>query len=203
LKGRKIMAPRNAIRSFLSLLLMIPMMLLTSLTACSKSKTSGGTASALAPVQGGADANASGSDSDSDEDSSTSLEDCDKDEEVEAEDEGKEDEDADAEKAGLKADNTNKGKTTKKECPAPGTAPSTTTPTAGGTASLAEGQKLYTANCQGCHGALPGEEQGASAPTILNASGVGAHKGITPWPAGAGSALSAQDAAASLAAAMK
>jgi hypothetical protein len=195
------MAPRNAIRSFLSLLLMIPMMLLSGLAGCSKSKTSGGTAAASAPIQGDADAGAAGSASDSDEDSSASLEDCDKDDESEAEEEGKEDEDT--ETASLKADKAEKGKKGKKECPMPGTTPTTTTPPTAGTVSLAEGQKLYAANCQGCHGALPGEEQGASAATILSASGVGAHKGITPWPAGAGSALSAQDAAASLAAAMK
>lgn len=196
------MAPRNAIRSFLSLLLVIPMMLLSGLTACSKSKNSGGTASALAPIQGSSDASDAGSDDDGD-DSSTSLEDCDKDDKVEAEDEGEEDDYADAENAALKADKANKGGKTKKECPAPGTAPTPTTPTTGGTASLAEGQKLYAANCQGCHGALPGEMQGSSAAKILSAANVGAHKGITPWPAGAGSALSAQDAAASLAAAMK
>lgn len=194
------MAPRNAIRSFLSLFLMIPMMLLSGLAGCSKSKTSGGTAAALAPIQGDADAGAAGSASDSDEDASASLEDCDKDDETEAEEEGKEDEDA--ETASLKADKAEKGKNGKKECPMPGTTPTTTPPTAG-TVSLAEGQKLYAANCQGCHGALPGEQQGSSAASILSASGVGAHKGITPWPAGAGSALSAQDAAASLAAAMK
>ena len=196
------MAPRNAIRSLLSLLLLIPMMLLTGLTACSKSKTSGGIAAAQAPIQGSSDANDAGSTDDSDE-ASTSLEDCDKDDKVEAEDEGEEDEYTDSEAASLKADKANKGKNTQKECPAPGTAPTTKAPTAGGTVSLAEGQKLYAANCQGCHGALPGEMQGSSAAKILSASTVGAHKGITPWPAGAGSALSAQDAAASLAAAMK
>lgn len=195
------MAPRNAIRSFLSLLLMIPMMLLTGLTACSKSKTSGGTAAALAPIQGEGDASAAGGDDDTDE--ASSKDDCDKDDELASEDEGKEEEyeDEDAEKAALKADKANKGKKTKKECPVPGSTP--TAPAATGTASLAEGQKLYAANCQGCHGALPGEKQGSSAASILSASGVGAHKGITPWPAGAGSTLSAQDAAASLAAAMK
>ncbi|HET9241148.1 MAG TPA: hypothetical protein VFO10_28035 [Oligoflexus sp.] len=192
------MAPRNAIRSFLSLLLMIPMMLLTGLAACSKSKNSGGTAAALAPIQGESDANASGSDADS-KDGSTSLEDCDKDEGVESEGDSGEDDYADEESAALKADKAQKGKKGKKECPVPGTAPATT----GGTASLADGQKLYAANCQGCHGALPGEQQGSSAASILSASGVGAHKGVSPWPAGAGSALSAQDAAASLAAAMK
>jgi mono/diheme cytochrome c family protein len=200
------MAPRNAIRSFLSLFLMIPMMLLSGLAGCSKSKTSGGTAAALAPIQGDADAGAAGSASDTDEDSSASLEDCDKDDESEAEEEGKEDEskeDEDAEIASLKADKAEKGKKGRKECPMPGTTPTTTTPPTAGTVSLAEGQKLYAANCQGCHGALPGEKQGSSAASILSASGVGAHKGITPWPAGAGSALSAQDAAASLAAAMK
>ena len=196
------MAPRNTIRSFLSLLLVIPMMLLTGLTACSKSKTTGGTAAALAPARGSSDARDAGSDDDSDE-SSSSLEDCDKEDKVEAEDEDKEDEYADADTAALKADKADKGQKTKKECPAPGTTPAPTTPTAGGTASLAEGQKLYAANCQGCHGALPGEKKGSSAATILGAASVGAHKGITPWPAGAGSALSAQDAAASLAAAMK
>lgn len=193
------MAPRNAIRSFLSLLLMIPMMLLTGLTACSKSKTSGGTAAALAPIQGEGDASAAGGDEDTDE--ASSLDDCDKDDELASEDEGKEAEDEDAEQASLKADKANKGKKGKKECPMPGSTP--TAPAPAGTASLAEGQKLYAANCQGCHGALPGEMQGSSAASILSASGVGAHKGITPWPAGAGSTLSAQDAAASLAAAMK
>lgn len=192
------MAPRNAIRSFLSLLLLIPLMLLNGLTACSKSKNSGGTAAGVAPIQGSSDASDAGADGDSDE-SSTSLEDCDKDGSGEGEDEGKEEEEADAETAGLKADKADKGNKVKKDCPVPGTTPTTT----GGTASLAEGQKLYTANCQGCHGVLPGEMQGSSAASILSAASVGAHKGITPWPAGAGSALSAQDAAASLAAAMK
>jgi hypothetical protein len=195
------MAPRNAIRSFLSLLLMIPMMLLTGLTACSKSKTTGGTAAALAPIQGEGDAGVAAGDDDTDE--AVSKDECDKDDELASEDEGKEEEDEDAEKAALKADKADKGKKAKKECPMPGSTPTAPAPTTGGTVSLAEGQKLYTANCQGCHGALPGEKQGSSAATILSASGVGAHKGITPWPAGAGSTLSAQDAAASLAAAMK
>jgi mono/diheme cytochrome c family protein len=120
-----------------------------------------------------------------------------------AEDEESEEGEA-AEGKGAAKGKKDKGKATeaKKECPAPTAGTGTTTPAAG-TASLAEGQKIYNANCQGCHGALPGEKQGASAADILGASTVGAHKGVTPWPIAQASALSAQDAAASLAAAMK
>lgn len=90
--------------------------------------------------------------------------------------------------------------------PAPAPAPTPTptpapAPTPG--ASLAEGQKIYNANCQGCHGALPGEKQGRSAAQILSASGVGSHRNVTPWPAGQASALSAQLAAESLSMALK
>lgn len=194
------MVPRNTIRSFLSLILIVPMMLLTSLGACSKSKKTAVDAAGLAPIQGTSDASASSGDEDSDE-ASSSLENCDKDDELESgDDQAKEDEDDGETELAPKADKPEKGKKSKKDCPVPPTAGTGTT---AGTASLAEGQKLYTANCQSCHGALPGEKQGSSATEILNASGVGAHKNITPWPAGAGSTLSAQDAAASLAEAMK
>lgn len=190
------MAPRNTIHSFLSLFLIVPMMLLALLGACSQSKKTGVNAAAAAPIQSSSDASAAGSEDD--EESSTALEDCDKEEEGEDEAEA-EDEDGEAE-AALKP--KEKGNKIKKECPVPGTTPATPAATTG-TASLAEGQKIYAASCQGCHGALPGEKQGASAQSILSASSVGAHKGVTPWPAGPGSALSAQDAAASLAEAMK
>lgn len=72
-----------------------------------------------------------------------------------------------------------------------------------GTASLAAGQQIYAANCQSCHGALPGAKQGSTANEILAASGIGPHKSISPWPAGAASALSASLAAESLALALR
>jgi hypothetical protein len=177
------------------------MMLLALLGACSQSKKTGVNAAAAAPIQGSSDASEAGSGND--EDSSTALDDCDEEkkgkggDEDEAEAEYEDDED----EAAL-APKKDKGNKVKKECPVPGTTASTPAATTG-TVSLAEGQKIYAASCQGCHGALPGEKQGASAQSILSASSVGPHKGITPWPAGPGSALSAQDAAASLAAAMK
>ncbi len=196
------MAPRLKIKSFLSLFLIIPMLMLSFLGACSKSKKTGVDAAGAAPIQSTSDASAAGTEGE-DEDRTTSLEDCPKDEEATADGEEAEDSE-EAEGKGAAKEKKGKGQPVeevKKECPAP-TAGTGTTP-ATGTASLAEGQKIYNANCQGCHGALPGEKQGTSATNILSAASVGAHKGVTPWPMARASSLSAQDAAASLAAAMK
>ncbi len=190
------MAQFQALRSRISLVLITLVMIVASLGACSKSKNTAVDASALAPVQGSSDGTAA----DTTDSKDSASDDCKEDDAMAPGHESESDDDDDTELA-LKEEKGGKGKKGMKDCPVPGT---TTPPAAGtGTASLAEGQKIYAANCQSCHGALPGEMKGASATKILGASGVGAHKGIMPWPAGAASNLSAQDAAASLAEAMK
>jgi hypothetical protein len=197
------MALRNKWNIFLSLALIVPMMLLVFLGACSKSKKTGVDAAGVAPIQSTSDASAAGSEDE--DDSSTALEDCEKNDDNEDEEEEAENDDSEEDgelKAKGKGQDKGKGNKIKKDCPVPGTTPATPAATTG-SASLAEGQKIYAANCQGCHGALPGQEQGASAQSILGASTIGPHKGLTPWPAAQASALSAQDAAASLAEAMK
>jgi hypothetical protein len=109
-------------------------------------------------------------------------------------------------KGGKGCGDTTTGGTTTPPAPTPTPTPAPTpvpTPAPTPVASLAEGQKIYNANCQGCHGALPGEKQGRRAAQILSASGVGSHRNVTPWPAGQASALSAQLAAESLSMALK
>jgi hypothetical protein len=192
------MASRIPKNSLLSLFIIIPILLLSFLGACSKSKNTGVEASAAAPIRSGSDATAD-TDADSDE-ASTALEDCKKNDDDADEEEEAEDDESDA---GLKGKGKeNKGNKVRKDCPVPATGTGSPAP-ATGSASLAEGQKIYAANCQGCHGALPGEEQGASAQSILAAASIGPHKGIAPWPAAQASTLTAADAAASLAEAMK
>jgi hypothetical protein len=203
LKGNITMASRLKMNRLPSLFLIIPMLLLAILGACSKSKKTGVDAAGSAPIQSSSDASADAAvDS---EDASTALEDCkknddDEDEEEEAEDD--ESDESDTAPKGKGKGKENKGNKIKKNCPVP-TAGNGEAAPATGTASLAEGQKIYAANCQGCHGALPGEEQGASAQSILGAANLGVHKGIAPWPVAQASTLSPQDAAASLAEAMK
>ncbi len=86
--------------------------------------------------------------------------------------------------------------------PAPAPAPAPV-PAPAAQASLIEGQKIYKANCESCHGALPGEKQGRTAAQILAAASIGPHKGLTPWPAVKASSLSPELAAASLEMALK
>lgn len=173
--------------------------LLVLLGACGKNKKSSSEPAALASINSAADAIPSvGAES-------TTIESCLKDdEEKEEEVEVEEEEEAENDdEVALKAkDKGNKGKKSQ-ECTTTTTPASAPASSSTGAASLAEGQKIYAANCQSCHGALPGQKQGRSADAILAASTVGPHKSITPWPAGQASALSAQLAAESLAMAMQ
>ncbi|HYX34439.1 MAG TPA: cytochrome c [Oligoflexus sp.] len=177
----------------------LQVVLLIIIGACARKKQSSPAPSAPLPAA------ASSDDAVASEDATVGLDTCEKEDEIEEEEKEEEEaevEDADddsADEAALK--DKDKAPKVKKDC-----VPATTgtTPAASTTgASLAEGQKIYTANCQACHGALPGAKQGASGDTILASSTLGPHKAVTPWPAGQASTLSAAAAAESLSMAMK
>jgi len=197
MKGNQLMPTQSKIKTILTASVFAPILLLVLVGACGKNKKSSAELVAAAPIQSSGDGILQS------DDATPGLAYCESEDEKaeEDEDEEKEDkEDSADDEASLKGKDKASGKV-KKDCPTTAPAGTATPSTAG--ASLAEGQKIYTANCQGCHGALPGEEQGASGAAILAASSVGPHKSITPWPAGAASTLSAQAAAESLSMAMK
>ncbi|WP_141736207.1 hypothetical protein [Oligoflexus tunisiensis] len=172
---------------------LISLTLVLFLGACGQSKKSGGTAAALAPIA----AENTGVTSGSGDAVAVPADQC-KEDDNEGEDE---EDDIEVEVENGLALKKDKPKKDKKVC-----VPSTgvgSNPAATGSASLVEGQKIYTANCQICHGALPGQKQGRSAEAILAAASLGTHKSITPWPAAAASTLSAELAAESLALVLK